>query len=116
MEDENEDIHGNSKESKKLQHLYAIWNNFYNFVYKYGISGSKLNKDGSSKRANNQVNKLNKEEGENSFSAEIIEKEINGRANAIEKEKKIVSKYQTENDDAMPSGQIRPDKRKKKKK
>lgn len=81
-------VHGNSKQSTKVQHGYEIYvsdknHPLYNNVVKTGISGQKLNKNGTSPRANQQVNKWNKTEG-NIFSARIVEPEIQGRQAALE--------------------------------
>ncbi|MBP1165004.1 ribosomal protein L19E [Chryseobacterium sp. PvR013] len=56
-------VHGNSKLSTKPQHTYDIVNTHSNNdVVKTGISGSKLNQNGTSRRANSQANKWNKNE------------------------------------------------------
>ena len=111
---ENKPTHDNSKDSKKKQHLYAIIEIFRNLAYKFGISGEKLNKDGSSPRANSQVNKLNKRTGKETFKAEILETDIEDRNEALQKEKDVTEKFQDEHGDEMPGGQQRPDKRKNK--
>jgi len=100
--------HGNSKDSKKKHHLYAIIEIFRNLVFKFGISGEKLNKDGSSRRANKQVNKLNKMAGINAFKSEILEIDIDGREVALEKEIERTIQHLDANDDNMPDGQKRP--------
>lgn len=56
-------VHGNSKQSTNEQHKYEIYEKATNDVVKTGLSGQPLNKDGSSPRANAQVNALNKECG-----------------------------------------------------
>jgi len=38
-------IHGNSKKSSKKQHIYLIIDKFLNEIFKFGISGLKLNKN-----------------------------------------------------------------------
>jgi RHS repeat-associated protein len=56
--------HGNSKASQKSQHGYVIRDTHNgNTVCKTGVSGCKLNADGSSPRANRQANSWNKEAG-----------------------------------------------------
>jgi len=60
---------GNSKQSTKEQHGYGIRRN--GEMVKAGISGQGLNQNGTSPRANRQVNALNKAAG-----AEIHESEI----------------------------------------
>ncbi|MEJ5052590.1 hypothetical protein WH221_22385 [Chryseobacterium culicis] len=56
-------VHGNSKLSTKPQHTYDIVNTHSdNDVVKTGISGSKLNQNGTSRRANSQAKKWNENE------------------------------------------------------
>jgi len=108
---EDKEPHGNSKKSKKEQHLYVIIDNFDKTetkVAKYGISGEKLNKDGSSKRANNQVNKLNSISGFVRFIAYILIKEIKGREAALEFEQKYTNDFAKKNGGNQPSIQTRP--------
>jgi hypothetical protein len=48
-------VHGNSLLSKKAQHGYVIIDMRGQKVVKLGVSGTKLNKNGTSRRANAQV-------------------------------------------------------------
>jgi len=93
MADENQKVHGNSKESDKLQHVYEIDNIEENVVQKFGISGIPLNEDGSSKRANSQVKDLNFDAGTEKFKAEVLMAEIQGRALALEIERNLIKEY-----------------------
>ncbi len=52
--------HGNSHENDAEHHLYEIRDRRLDDVHKYGICGRPLNKDGTSPRANEQVNYLNR--------------------------------------------------------
>ena len=61
--------HGNSNASTKPQHGYEIYDKESGDVVKTGISGQELNKDGSSPRANQQVNAWNKEAGHEKYAA-----------------------------------------------
>lgn len=79
--------HGNSKESKKTQHGYEIYDSVNNEPVKTGISGSALNKNGTSKRANQQVNKLNKAEGYDRYYAVVKESNMFDRKTALEWER-----------------------------
>jgi len=106
MSDEKEP-HGNSKKSEREQHLYEIINNQTNETVKYGISGSELNKDGSSKRANSQVNFLNKLLDFIVYKANIIYTNIKNRKKALELEKELVNKFTKENGNP-PRRQKRP--------
>ncbi|ACE83371.1 hypothetical protein CJA_0825 [Cellvibrio japonicus Ueda107] len=53
---------------------------------KKGISGQKLNKDGSSPRANSQVNAQNKTENTDKYEASVKETNIPGREAALNSE------------------------------
>jgi hypothetical protein len=81
------DCHGNSKTSPKEQHRYEIVDNKNNGdVVKTGISGQDLNKNGTSPRANSQVNQWNREAGEERYSPNVKEVKIPGRAAGLENE------------------------------
>ena len=80
-------VHGNSKTSTKPQHGYEIYNKKTGDVVKTGISGQPLNKNGTSPRANTQVNKLNKLAGEDLYDARIVIKDMPDRVTALEWEK-----------------------------
>ena len=89
--------HGNSKESKKSQHGYEIYDTFSGEPVKTGISGGKLNKDESSRRANSQVNKWNKEPGnEGRYYAEVVKTDMPDRATALEWEKQNATRLHDE--------------------
>ena len=75
--------HGNSKNSKKEQHGYVIYDKYTKQVQKIGISGGKLNKNGTSRRANSQVNKLNKSENTDRYAAKVIRTGIKDRKTAL---------------------------------
>lgn len=55
---------------------------------KTGISGQKLNKNGTSPRANSQVNKWNKNAGTNKYEARVVKSKMRNRQQALEWEKK----------------------------
>ena len=84
-------VHGNSKLSMKPQHGYVIYMEDAAGevgVAKVGISGSKLNLDGSSRRANVQVNRFNKQSTDGTrYWAAVVEEGMEGRAVALEWEK-----------------------------
>ena len=64
---------GNSKNSRKPQHGYEIYDRFGN-VIKTGVSGGKIRKDGKSYRAEKQVRDWNKNKSDPNgpFSSKII--------------------------------------------
>ena len=80
-------VHGNSKTSTKPQHGYEIYNKKTGDVVKTGISRQTLNKNGTSPRANTQVNKLNKLAGEDIYYARIVIEDMPDRVSALEWEK-----------------------------
>ncbi len=89
--------HGNSKKSKKKQHVYEILDSEKNDeTAKFGISGQKLNKNGTSPRANSQVNKWNLINGFIRFFARILKKDIEGRKKALEIEEEYVREFKKE--------------------
>ncbi len=75
-------VHGNSNSSMKLQHGYDIYNTQTGDVVKTGISGQSLNLNGTSPRANRQVNALNRAAGEDSLFAARIVFQADGRSAA----------------------------------
>jgi len=101
-------VHGNSRESTKLQHTYDIVEKDTGELHKTGISGQELNKNGSSPRANRQVNKLNKEAGFEKYEAKVTGTKIPGRETALEKEQARVDEHAAANGGVGPPGNIRP--------
>jgi hypothetical protein len=78
------ETHGNSLKSTKTQHGYEIYDNSKNGdVVKTGISGQKLNLNGTSPRANSQVNAWNRAAGYNQYGARVVATNIPGREAAI---------------------------------
>lgn len=87
-----DEVHGNSIQSTAEQHRYEIVQNDSGDVVKTGISGQDLNANGTSPRANSQVNRLNAAEGAGKYSANIKEKNIPGRAAGLASEKSATNK------------------------
>ncbi|MBS7264751.1 MAG: hypothetical protein KIG44_06465, partial [Eubacteriales bacterium] len=86
-DDYDEPVHGNSAKSVKLQHGYEIYEEDTGNVVKTGISGQKLNADGSSPRANVQVNALNRKENRspyNAYKSRVVMTNMPTRADALE--------------------------------
>ena len=71
-------VHGNSKASTKAQHAYDIIYTKTEKVTKTGVSGGRIRKDGKSSRAESQVRKWNKNEGEGTYRSEITHQEPAG--------------------------------------
>jgi RHS repeat-associated protein len=124
--------HGNNASSTNPQHVYEIKDNQTGETYKYGISGRPLNQDGSSPRANTQVNALNNNPSlaaqktgeatdtsrfgpgkEDRFTATLVKKDIQGdskgtaREKALALEQKKVDKFYDKNG-RRPNGNDRP--------
>lgn len=90
-------MHGNDKRNTKLHHLYGINDREENEIHKYGISGKEFNKDGTSPRANEQVNLFNRVVGWARFYAQILLINIAGREKAEDKENEYIQKFEEEN-------------------
>ncbi|WP_299884403.1 DUF6443 domain-containing protein [uncultured Lacinutrix sp.] len=85
-------INGNSKASKKAQHVYGLVDDNTNNIEKVGISGGKISKAGNSYRATRQVNSLNKDGG--NYSSRILERIPSGngaRQKALDAEKRLTN-------------------------
>ena len=77
-------VHGNSKASTRAQHAYDIIDKSTGKIVKTGVSSGKIRKDGKSYRAESQVRKWNRQEGEDRYESIITHKEPAGK-NAREK-------------------------------
>ncbi|PEY99128.1 hypothetical protein CN326_23445 [Bacillus sp. AFS018417] len=82
----------NSKASKKRQHGYEIYDRYSGDVVKVGISGKKLNKNGTSPRANQQVNDWNRRAGKEQYAARVVVKNIKNRQLALNWERNWTNK------------------------
>jgi RHS repeat-associated protein len=99
-------INGNSKSSTKPQHGYEITNETQGVRHKVGVSGSKLNNNGTSRRANSQVNKLNKPGGDK-YSADVKVKNVPNRKKILKWEQSEVDHHHRKQG-YTPKGQARP--------
>jgi hypothetical protein len=87
--------HGNSDESNAIHHLYEIRDRSEsNGIFKYGISGRSLNSDGTSPRAEEQIEEYNLITGWLRFFANILMIGIPGRKKAKEIERKYITDYE----------------------
>ena len=75
----NQNVHGNSAQSTKPQHGYEIYDKKTGDVVKTGISGQPLNQNGTSPRANSQVNAW----GSDQYGARVTAPYIPNRADAL---------------------------------
>ncbi|MFN0016156.1 MAG: hypothetical protein ACKVU2_16575 [Saprospiraceae bacterium] len=95
--------HGNSKKSDRSSHLYGIYDEQTDELFKYGISGGKIGKDGMSKRMRYQVNFLNLAAGFFQYIARILVRNIPGRKEAERIEKEHIDAYKNQHG-AKPRG------------
>jgi RHS repeat-associated protein len=84
--------HGNSRQSTRPQHGYEIYNTQTGDVVKTGISGQPLNQNGTSQRANAQVNAWNNAEGPGTYAARIGPTDVPGRTAALRWEQQNVNR------------------------
>ncbi|MBF7073963.1 hypothetical protein ISG33_11185 [Glaciecola sp. MH2013] len=98
--------HGNSKLSKNRQHVYRIDNLTQFDIFKFGISGAALNNNGSSRRANVQVNKLNNTK-KDKYSGTVLHRNLANRVVALAVELALVCSYKKANG-VNPVGNKRP--------
>jgi hypothetical protein len=103
--------HGNSLSSTTEQHVYEIVDTATGSRHKVGISGAPLTTDSSgkeiSRRAQNQVTKLNAATWAGRYLWELVAKSIPGRAAAAQYEQHLVNVHKN-GGGAHPSGQARP--------
>ncbi len=76
----------------KAQHGYEIYNTETGDVVRTGISGQKLNLNGTSPRANSQVNKLNRNARNQLYDFRIVARDMPNRLNVLEWERAIVER------------------------
>ena len=74
-------------------HLYEVFDSEEKDIFKYGISCDELQSDGSSPRANRQVDFLNRAVGWLRYFARILLTAIPGRKRAEEIESKYIEEY-----------------------
>ncbi|MCI5084166.1 MAG: hypothetical protein MRY78_20870 [Saprospiraceae bacterium] len=98
-------MHKNDRRNKDEHHLYEIHDRERNGLFKYGISGQPLNKNGTSPRANEQVNLFNRVVGWARFFAKIILTEIAGRAKAEAIENEYINEFERKNGRKPPGNQ-----------
>lgn len=85
-------IHGNSKLSTRKQHGYIIRDTAAEKktnIAKVGISGSRLNRNGTSRRANSQISRLNKKEGYARYTAQVVRRNMPNRRYALSWEEQM---------------------------
>jgi len=98
-------FHGNSHKNEDKNHLYEIYDQEEKTTYKYGISGQQLNSDGSSPRANEQINIFNRLFGWLRFIAYILIPKIEGREEARRLEEQYIAEYEKKHG-TRPKGNV----------
>lgn len=101
-------LNGNCKSCTKPQHRYEIADQTGD-VKKTGISGQPLNQNGTSRRANSQVNQLNNSGDGNTYSATVKETNIPGRAAALDAEKAATNTLSSRGNSLELQQRPRPD-------
>jgi RHS repeat-associated protein len=96
--------HGNSLQSTRQNHVYEITDEQGN-LWKCGVSCQRINKDGSSPRANSQLKKESVKAGK-PLTAKVVEKGLS-RPAALSSEAARVTEYHGQNG-RMPPGMQRP--------
>jgi hypothetical protein len=87
-------MHGNDKNNANLHHLYDIFVRADRDTFKFGISDDPIdNVDNLSARAREQVEEWNMAAEYLKFDAEILQKNILGRANALQIERNHIDVY-----------------------
>lgn len=90
--------HGNALKNKKLHHLYEILDSEEDDdVFKYGISGDPIGKDGYSKRIREQLNLYNAVANCVRFFARVLMTGIPGRAKSKQLENEHIEAYEVKN-------------------
>ncbi len=92
-------VHGNSLQSKKPTHIYKVTKD--GEVHKIGESGQGLNAEGQSKRAQQQVRRLNREDTEHTYDSKLL-RTYPDKATARKFETQLIEKRKAENPEALP--------------
>ncbi|MBK7936111.1 MAG: hypothetical protein IPJ82_03140 [Lewinellaceae bacterium] len=87
-------FHGNSRDNPKAHHLYVIYDTEENDIFKYGISDKPIGEDGYSRRMREQIDYLNRAVGWMRYSAEILQRNVPGRAKARQLEDEYIAVYE----------------------
>jgi RHS repeat-associated protein len=94
-------LHGNSNNSPKPNHVYVIFDRQTGRMMKPGINGRSLNRNGTSPRANQQVNQLNRT-NPGRYDSVIVQQNVS-RLDAKATEQRITDTYAARNGGDMPS-------------
>lgn len=86
-------MHGNSKKNPNPHHLYGIFEEKTNDVFKYGITDDPIGKDGLPARTRKQITILNLAAGFLKFIGKVLISSIPGRAEAEKIEREHIQEH-----------------------
>ncbi len=87
-------MHGNAKLNDNLHHLYEVFKRIDRDTFKYGISDDPIDEeDGLAARVREQLEEWNMAAEYQKFGAEILLKDIPGRAAALRIERQHIDAY-----------------------
>lgn len=86
--------HGNSHQNKKPHHLYEIYDEYENEVFKYGISADEIDADDTSDRLRKQLKLFNLVANALRFIGKILIRNIPGREAAEQIEDEYVQEHE----------------------
>lgn len=101
--------HGNSNSNEEEHHLYEINDREFGDVYKYGICGEPLLRDGTSPRGRRQVKELNRAVRWLRFFHKVLVSCIPGRIAAKELEDQYIADYEAKTGKAPPGNDTSED-------
>jgi len=85
--------HGNSHRNKNPHHLYEIWDQQDEEIFKYGISDDLVEADGQSARLRDQLNLFNLIANFLRFVGKVLRTDILGRSEAERIENEHIAHY-----------------------
>jgi hypothetical protein len=97
---------GNKATARRPQHRYEITDTKTGELFKTGVSGGRLNKNGTSRRANGQIKKLNTNQP-GRYLGTVVEQGVKSRAKILQKEQARVDQF-VRQFGRMPLGMDRP--------
>jgi len=104
-------MHRNSNQNQEPHHLYEVWDNQEEEVFKYGISSESIEEDGLSKRIKEQLRDMNLAVGWLRYIARILLTSIMGRLKAKELEDEHMDAFELEKG-RLPRGNLKRNRKK----
>ena len=103
--------HGNSHANYEMHHLYEIWDNQEEEVFKYGVSKDPIEEDGLSKRLRSQIKMFNIIAGFLRYMGRILLLNIEGKEKAERIEDEYTDAY-VQKYGRMPKGNLKRNRKK----